>query len=191
MFINISEHQKPTRHLSKRYIGTVVSNDDPKNLGRIKVAIPNLLEGETANLPWCVRKKGSTLGSSTSAGVWAVPKVGAKVEIEFVNEDQYFPEYTDAPDSTSSRPGSFSKDSIGIEAEGFSVSYDRQSKQFEIEHPTGTKVIIKPDGSVEISATIIKLNGEGGEVLTTKSTPYIDLITGAPSVGVPNVKAGV
>lgn len=191
MFINLSEHLKPTRHLRKKYIGTVVSNDDPKNLGRIKVTVPNLIEGPTADLPWCVRDKQSTLGSSSSGGIWAVPRVGTKVEIEFLNEDPYFPMYSDAPDSTGTKPSSFNKDTIGFEEEGFSVVFDRQTKKFEIEHPTGTKVIIKADGTVEITAIKITLNGEGGEVLTTKTDPVVDLITGVPTIGVLNVKAGL
>jgi hypothetical protein len=45
-------------------------------------------------------------------------------------------------------------------------------------------------GQAKIKAATISLNGEMGQVITTSTMPTWDLITGIPSVGVPNVKAG-
>lgn len=45
-------------------------------------------------------------------------------------------------------------------------------------------------GNAKVTAAEIQLNGTAGMVLTTATDPVIDLITGAPTTGVPTVKAG-
>lgn len=49
---------------------------------------------------------------------------------------------------------------------------------------------VTASGNVEVTGAQIKLNGSAGQVLTTVTDPVVDLITGAPTVGVPTVKAG-
>lgn len=45
-------------------------------------------------------------------------------------------------------------------------------------------------GITNVKASIIKLNGAAGSVMTDVLNPVVDLITGVPSVGVKNVKSG-
>ena len=49
---------------------------------------------------------------------------------------------------------------------------------------------VKASGKATVKASSIELNGDTGMILTTTTMPLVDLITGTPSVGVPNVKAG-
>ena len=63
---------------------------------------------------------------------------------------------------------------------------------------TTKDVIVKADGNANVTAkkdAIVKaknisLNGDNGKILTTTTSPYVDFITGIPTIGVPNVKAG-
>lgn len=56
----------------------------------------------------------------------------------------------------------------------------------------GTTVKVLANGNVDIvSAKDITLNGQAGDVLTTMTDSVVDLITGVPTVGVINVKAGM
>lgn len=56
----------------------------------------------------------------------------------------------------------------------------------------GTTVKVTSDGNVDIKTVKdITLNGQAGDVLTTMTDPVIDLITGVPTTGVINVKAGM
>lgn len=63
---------------------------------------------------------------------------------------------------------------------------------------TCTKAVINASGAVDLTAggnvvvagAQIQLNGSSGMVLTTVTDPVVDLITGAPTVGVPTVLAG-
>jgi uncharacterized protein involved in type VI secretion and phage assembly len=61
-----------------RYLGTVVDNDDPKGLCRIKVRVPEVFRGETSG--WCLP---SAPYAGPGAGFAAVPPVGAMVFVEW------------------------------------------------------------------------------------------------------------
>jgi len=62
----------------------------------------------------------------------------------------------------------------------------------------GGKVVINASGEVDVTAggnivakgAQIQMNGSSGQVLTTVTDPVVDLITGAPTIGVPTVLAG-
>jgi hypothetical protein len=56
----------------------------------------------------------------------------------------------------------------------------------------GTTVKVTADGNVDVKTVKdVTLNGQAGMVLTTMTDPVIDLITGVPTEGVINVKAGM
>jgi len=79
-------------------IGTVVDTNDPQQMGRVRAMCPalgDLPETTIGNLPWCsystpfggtssISSRGPTDDENTSSGpvsygMWAIPKVGAKV----------------------------------------------------------------------------------------------------------------
>lgn len=45
-------------------------------------------------------------------------------------------------------------------------------------------------GTATVTAKLIKLNGQNGNVMTDMLNPVVDLITGVPSIGVKDVKSG-
>lgn len=55
---------------------------------------------------------------------------------------------------------------------------------------TGANTEITAGGKVKLDASQIELNGSAGQVLTTLTDPIVDYIYGAPTEGVPTVKAG-
>lgn len=54
----------------------------------------------------------------------------------------------------------------------------------------GGEVDVTASGKCVVTASEIDLNGSAGKVLTTATDPVVDTIYGAPTVGVPTVKAG-
>lgn len=80
--------QMSSRHYGK-YRGVVTDTTDPKNLGRLKAKLPELLESEETGwaLP-CAPYAGE------NAGLFAVPEVGAGVWIEFEAGDLSRPVWT-------------------------------------------------------------------------------------------------
>jgi hypothetical protein len=78
---NINQLDSPD--YSKRFLAKVVDNNDPLKKQRIKVTIPNLLEGDAANLPWLARISPTGLGYGPSYGSVMVPAVGSWVVVRF------------------------------------------------------------------------------------------------------------
>jgi len=79
--------------LAGTFTGTVVRRDDPENLGRVKVEVPGIIEGESA---WALPEG----GGAPQFGSVSVPPLGAVVYVTFVNRNENTPVY---------RPGWFGK----------------------------------------------------------------------------------
>ncbi len=72
------------------YLATVFANNDPKQLQRIQVTIPNLLQGNASTLPWIGKKAPAPFGMSGTAGVIEVPVVGSKIMVYFQEGKLYY-----------------------------------------------------------------------------------------------------
>jgi len=79
---------KPSKYYGK-YRGTVVSNADPEQRGRIQASVPDVFSGPLSSwaLP-CVPIAGN------QNGIFVVPQNGARVWIEFEHGDVNFPIWT-------------------------------------------------------------------------------------------------
>lgn len=62
--------------LSKEHIGIVIDIKDPKNLGRVRVAIPKLLESD--NQVWFTR-----IAPNFPGVVYATPRLGQRIRVWF------------------------------------------------------------------------------------------------------------
>lgn len=51
-------------------------------------------------------------------------------------------------------------------------------------------VKVEASGTAEVKGSQVKLNGASGKIITTGTDPFVDNITGAPHIGVPNVLSG-
>jgi hypothetical protein len=60
----------------------------------------------------------------------------------------------------------------------------------DTEQEVGGDLTINVTGEASINASVIKLNGASGDVVTSTTSPVIDSIYGQPQLGVPTVKAG-
>jgi hypothetical protein len=80
---------EPERRFFGKYRGTVVSNIDPLQLGRLLIQVPDVLSFITSN--WaepCVPLAGPT---GPPMGVYMVPPIGAGVWVEFEQGDPNHP----------------------------------------------------------------------------------------------------
>ena len=80
--------EKAERRFYGKYRGTVVDNDDPSRLGRLKVSVPSVL-GPNVVTGWatpCV-----PYGGAAGQGFLFVPQRGAGVWVEFEEGDLEFP----------------------------------------------------------------------------------------------------
>jgi hypothetical protein len=194
--IKIGALYDPVDILSMPYMGEVVSNLDPKKLGRLKVVVKGLFEGTESDLPWCFPQNSSLMGGKSSGGMFAVPEIGSKVIIEFPFDDIYSPCYTGHWETSTTHSTAMDSDypnTYGFsDSTGNKFNINKTKKTAEFTHSSGSKIKISLNGDVEITSVgNILLNGGTGRVLTTESDPFVDNITGAPSIGSLRVKAGM
>lgn len=93
--IPISNEAENKKLTDEPKFGTVVSNADPLKLGRVKVLIKGIFEGNADTLPW-VRRKMDTLFCGTDCEIFDVPEIGSIVEVRWSYDDNT-PIYSGAP----------------------------------------------------------------------------------------------
>jgi hypothetical protein len=62
--------------------GEVIDNEDPLQLGRVKVKIPKVLDEDKDKTIWIYRKQSTQDGNSNDTGGLEVPRVGSYVEVQ-------------------------------------------------------------------------------------------------------------
>lgn len=82
-------HDDPDPRFVALYEGVVIDNRDPARLGRVKLAVPGLIEPASG---WAL-PIGSAGGGSDANGFFFVPKIGAEVAVFFVQGDVDHPRY--------------------------------------------------------------------------------------------------
>lgn len=145
MLLKLAEHLKPSKSLYKEHKGVVVDNEDPKKLGRVKCAISGFIEGDTELLPWV-----------TPYGIppnrFFVPNVGDELIIKF-QESIYFPFYVGYWHNEVNKKTYFDEDypnTFGID-DGIRLKYNKTKKEGTIEHESGSKALVKEDGTLELT----------------------------------------
>lgn len=138
------------------YRGTVVYNNDPLKLGRVKVQVyPMLSDIQADDLPWAVPGHGIVCGAGPSTGVFAVPDVGSNVFVFFEAGNIYQPVYlAEAPDGVKGLPSE--KDTNYPNRRGFKTSsgfvvyIDDTEKTLHIEHPKGTTITLTDEPRAQL-----------------------------------------
>lgn len=191
-----------------KYVGTVIYNDDPKKIGRVKVTIPNLFVGAQEELPWCYPHNPSQGGGKVGSGSVHVPEVGAELVIIFENGDYLNPKYIGSNQNTETIDPVFAEDypnTYGhIDSTGFYWKMNKSTQLLTVHHPGGVDITIDADGKMTIKSTTdsiliqaaSKIQVEAPEIDLTASTkvvveaPEIDLdastkvVVSAPRVNV-------
>lgn len=80
--------------------GIVVDNNDPKQICRIRVTIPQIYEiqnDDVTTLPWVYKFNQSFLGGSINSESFSVPEIGSLIWVFYPLNDKKFPFYTNYP----------------------------------------------------------------------------------------------
>lgn len=140
-------------------MGTVVDNQDPEHKQRIKVFVPNLMEGSSADLPWVEPLIQSNFGISDSAVTICVPIIGSRVAIELQGGDLHY----------GLLHGSLQTKSTAVPAELITHYPNRRgwldpagnlhyidgtpgAERIYLRHRSGTELIIEPNGRVIVTS---------------------------------------
>ncbi len=180
MFAKLTDVIKKSRPFAKPYKGIVVDRDDPRKLGRVKVNIPGLLEGDKDVLPWIFPENPVGLGGRADLSSFAVPELNSALLVKFPFDDIYAGFYYGYWQSESTHQGStFNEDypeSYGTrDSQNTYFKVNKTKKFMELVHTSGASVRMNKDSSVELrSRKEIKFVSEDG-----RTELVFDLVTGA------------
>ena len=152
--INQVGTQKPT-DLPK--FGEVVDNNDPLKIGRVKVRIPGMYDGDVASLPW-VRRKQDTAFCGLDCEFFDVPDIGSIVEVKW-NYDDKTPFYSGAPSSTSHIGNTFKGNypyEGGIKFGNIVIKFDKGSNNITIDNGA-TQVLLDGMGGISCAGDTLDL----------------------------------
>lgn len=186
--------------------GKVVSNEDPKKLGRCRIrvfgfygdAIPD------EDLPWADPDYGF-MGSK--AGSFVVPPVDAIVNVYFDNDDLYMPKYTtkvvqksDLKNMVSNPLGDYPNTMVFFETDaGDYLKLNRNTGELVFNHRSGASITINASGtfvfdnsntekgSLEFNIKDgVNIQTQGDILLNTRKTVRLVSVDGHSEVWVPN-----
>lgn len=136
----------PATRYFGRYRGRVLDVADPKAIGRMKVAVPEVLRDVESG--WALPSFPFT---GDGAGMFAVPPVGAGVWVEFESGDPSLPVWVGGWFVEGGLPGAATPEKVVVMTPGgHAVTFDDDGGKVEIAEPGGATIVLTSDG-IELS----------------------------------------
>lgn len=138
------------------YHGTVVDNNDPLKLGRIKCTIVGIMEGKASELPWIFTR--SKITALAMGGALQIPSEGEVVQVTFPTGDIYYGVYEGRGMTETARPNKFDTvypDVWGIQDRKGNYIAATDTGSLILKHYTGSRIEFTADGDVLIKAARI------------------------------------
>ena len=152
-FVPVVDMVKLKKNTDTPKFGTVVDNNDPDMVGKIKVEIPGIMEGSPEQLPW-VRRKQDVSFCGIGCEIFDVPDVGAVVEVRW-DYDRQTPTYSGTPVSQKHTTKEFTENypyQGGIKFGPHIIKFDKQTEVMIITNGTN-KITLEPDGKTHLECT--------------------------------------
>jgi hypothetical protein len=157
-FNNQAEEESPKIE-GRRFQGLVVFNNDPEKRQRIKVLIPNLLEGNPDDLPWIGPAVQSGFGMTNTAVSVAVPVIDSVVMVTFQDGDLNYGMYdsslhTALSNQLNDLAANYPNRRGWVDPAGNVCYVDITPGQttFHLRHISGTNFTIANSGAVTVTA---------------------------------------
>lgn len=161
---NIATNKKIT---DEPKFGTVIDNNDPLMLGRIKVEVQGIFEGNANSLPW-IRRKTDTLFCGADCECFDVPEIGSVVEIRWCY-DENTPVYSGAPYSKKHQTSEFTNNypyESGFRFGKHLIKFDKASELLTITNGKAT-IMLDPLGGCSIACNELEITAKSGVDINT------------------------
>ncbi len=164
---------------------TVIDNNDPKMLGRIKVNLTGLFEGDADDLPW-IRRKMDTSFCGAGTECFDVPNIGSIVEIRW-SYDTKTPVYSGTPYSQAHQSNVFTENypyEGGWKFGEIILKFDKASNSLLIENGTA-QILMDGLGGLSIASSRLDIVSDT-DIFVKAPTVIIDgdcKVTGSLSSG--------
>jgi hypothetical protein len=166
------------------YLGEVVSNEDPDNLNRLSVVVPEVFP--TKPSPIIAMPKGLVAGKDY--GFNYVPKSGEYVYISFRFGHVKYPLWEPGYWAIGERPKEFNSDNVGFKfRDGAIILYNEKESKLEVSLPSGERVLMK-GGKISIYNDLVSLKEILKGILETVSKSTITTPVGPGFFSFPDIK---
>lgn len=167
----IQDYNSP---INQFFIGTVVENNDPQGLDRIKVAIPELYDPKLGDIPWCLPVKQPIFGQGSGYGFYGVPALNSKVLILLQKNDPNFPMYIGSimlASMVGTQAGYNSPQKYGfIDPSGNKLQVDMETQTWTFTHSSGANVVINKDNKITVNCKDAEVNAQTSTVINTETS---------------------
>lgn len=170
MFIIPTLHFKQFDPLGKfrTYIGTVVDNEDPREIGRVKTTVTGLVEGSKSILPWMHQAGPIGLGSQTKHSWFSVPQIGTQVYIVFPSQSIYHGIYYARPIRYDqgrdpyyfSKSKNYPKRYGWTDPQGTRLAIDMVKREMSFTHTSGFKLHVDSQSNYSMDGKTLWLNSQ-------------------------------
>jgi len=180
MLIQLPEWLKKNFDLRRLHEGTVLDNNDPLMLGRVKVTVPGILEGSSSDLPWVYPMTPTFLGGGQGSIAFFVPELDSKIAVWFPMEEVYFGFYIGHFHTQSAHESLFEEDypnSYGFKDSGGTYLLVNKTQGYlKVFHQSGSSIVIYKEGKIELQGKANILVSADGNV-EVKATGDVSLST--------------
>ena len=170
--INIAQKSKLT---DTPKFGTVVDNNDPDKLGKIKVTIPGIFEGDPETLPW-IRRKQDTTFCGINCQLFDVPEINSIVEVRWPYDDNN-PVYCGAPDNQKQTSTIFNENYPnmgGIVFGKMYICFDKTNNNINITNGA-VKIECTGEGIINMEAqSDVNINTQANAIINTQGNATIN-----------------
>ncbi len=165
----------------QRYLGIVEDNNDPKRLQRIKVRIPNKMEGSLADREWLAPIVSSPFGIGPTFGSMLVPAIDSIVIVYFQEDNIKYGLYEGSAAHVNFVPHpellvNYPKRYGFCDPAGnyTYVDYTEGQVTIKIRHVSGTEIVVDNEGNVTgLTVGNQTLTVQGNTTVTTHGNTSI------------------
>lgn len=151
--------QNPGINKDRIYVGTVVDNNDPDKLSRIKVQIAQVFDSiDNDLLPWAIPSINHTGGASPKTGNIDIPEIGSKVSVQFedgnIDYPRYFGYHVDKKTVLEEGKENYPNRVVVRMRNNCLLVIDKTTNEMFIRNPGAMKIYVEGDLELEVKGNV-------------------------------------